>query len=71
MSEISINDYICMLSLTPLFAMFQELDLKGAFLDNDELRNRNSLESTYLESHETDIYSIILDKFLIIFRIIW
>ena len=70
-SEIGINDYICMLSLTPLFAMFQELDLKGAFLDNHDFSNQNSLESTYLESHETDIYEIILAKFFIIFRIIW
>ena len=60
-----------MLSLTPLFATFQELDLKGAFLDNHDFSNQNSLESIYLESHKTDIYEIILAEFFIIFRIIW
>ena len=70
-SEIGINDYICMLSLIPLFALFQELDLKGAFLDSHDFSNQNSLESTYLESHETDIFEIILAKFPMVFCIIW
>ena len=51
--------------------MFQELDLKGAFLDNHDFSNQNSLESTYLESYETDIYEVILAKFLLTFQIIW
>ena len=53
-----------MLSLTPLFAMFQELDLKGAFLDNHDFSHQNSFKSIYQESHETSIEQIILAKFL-------
>ena len=70
--EIGINDCICMLSWTPMFVMYQELNHSyGAFLDNHDFSNQNSLESIYLESHETDIYEIILAKFPMIFCIIW
>ena len=70
-SEIGINDYICMLSLAPLFVMYRKLTpSEGAFLDNHDFSNQNSSQSIYLESHETDIYKIILAKFLIIFCII-
>ena len=52
--------------------MYQKSNhLLGTLWDNHDFSYQNSLESIYVESHETDIFEIILAKFPMIFCIIW